>query len=120
MGSSYERAFLQALSASLAAELVVIWLAVRCVLAIPRETVGRARLVAGVLLATGASLSYLWFVVRAFICLGGVRTAGIEAVITLAEAGVFRLAFPISWWRCLFLSLAANLASWGLGTVVRG
>lgn len=120
MFDSYERAFLRALAVTLACELCVIWVMVRCVLRVSPAATGSARLMAAVLLASGATLPYVWFLAPCAGRLDGARVVVVESLVALSEAGVYRLALPLSWSRCLALSFAANLASWALGSVLRG
>lgn len=114
--TAYEHSFLRALAVSLAVELPVVLLGARLVLRAPVDGVGTARLAAAAVLATAATLPYLWFLAPFFLPMRGPGLAAAEALVIAAEAIIYRLTLDSGWRPCLGLSAAANLASWAVGT----
>lgn len=114
----YDQAFLIALAMSLAVEVPVVWLTVRKLYGVSPAALATSRLLASAILATVATLPYVWFVVPRFISYGGLRSAGTELLVTVVEAGIYRLTLRRPWRDCTAVSAAANLASWGVGKVL--
>jgi hypothetical protein len=114
-GLALVRSFLAALAVTLAVELPVLWVLARFVLRL--AGVSTARLLGVGVLASALTLPLLWFVLPVMLPAVPALLAG-EALAVALEALLYWWLLKARSLAALFLSLAANLASYWVGLLV--
>lgn len=115
---SYEKLFLIALGVTILCESIVVLALVRWLWRIkPAAIPTRICLGAG-LLASAATLPYLWFVLPALMRAFLLRTIVGELGVVVAEALIYAMVLHLSLGRSLLVSAAANACSIAVGLVI--
>ena len=111
----YETDFLRALSVTIVTETVLLFALIRVVYRIETAQLRGALILFGGVLASAATLPYIWFVFPAFITHHGMYVFAAESFAVCTEAVILWFLFSLSCTRSFSLSLACNLCSWMLG-----
>ena len=111
----YDLHYLRSLALTIFIETSLLFLIVRRFYKPPEAQPGRALLLAGGILASGATLPYVWFVFPAFIRHHALYTILVETFAVVAETAIFTALFRMNWKKALLLSACCNAASFIAG-----
>ncbi len=114
----YELHFLRALALTIFVETLLLFLVVRRFYKLPETQLSQMLLIAGGMLASGATLPYVWFVFPAVIQNRVCYTIVVESFATVAEAGIFIVLFRMTWKKAFILSACCNAGSFIMGKML--
>ncbi|GAK49197.1 hypothetical protein U14_00415 [Candidatus Moduliflexus flocculans] len=114
----YELHYLRSLALTIFIETSLLFLIVRQFYKLPEAQLSRTLLLAGGILASGATLPYVWFVFPAFIQDHAFYTIAVESFATIAETGIFIVLFRMTWKKAFILSACCNTGSFIAGKLL--
>lgn len=114
----YEFHFLRSLALTIFVETLLLFLVVRRFYKLPETRLSRVLLLAGGMLASGATLPYVWFVFPAFIQNRAFYTIVVESFATIAETAIFIMLFRMDWKKAFLLSACCNVGSFLVGKLL--
>ena len=114
----YELHFLRSLALTILIETSLLFLIVRRFYKLPEAQLRRARLLFGGMLASTATLPYVWFVFPAFIQNRALYAVVVESFAIAAETAIFAMLFRMGWKKALLLSACCNAGSFIAGKVL--
>ena len=113
---NYEQAFLVSLLFTWIFEIITLVLITRIVFKIKTSEVSAGRLLFSGILASFATLPYVWFVLQYLIQPYELFILVAEVSVVLAEAVIYYYLLNIKLARAIVLSLSCNMTSFLLGT----
>ena len=111
----YELHFLRSLALTIFIETILLFVIIRRLYKLPDAQLSRALILIGGMLASGATLPYVWFVFPAFILNHALYTILVETFAVVAETAIFTALFRMNWKKALLLSACCNAASFIAG-----
>ena len=114
----YELHFLRALALTVFVETILLFLIVRRFYKLPEAQLSRVLLFIGGVLASSATLPYVWFVFPAFIQNRTFYTIAAESFAVIAETAIFIILFRMGWKKALLLSACCNAGSFIAGKLL--
>lgn len=114
----YTLEFLKALALTIAIEVPLLFVGARFLLKLKPKALSNATLFGAGILASFATLPYLWFVLPDFIPNYTLFLLIGEVSVALFETLIYWLILRVSLPKALLLSLFCNLASFGLGKIL--
>ena len=117
-GLPYESRFLLALLISVTIETLVLFVMVRIVFKEDKTKFPAALLLFAGILATCATLPYLWFIFPLFLRTKILFVGGGELAVTLVESVIYVFVLRIRFARAVIISIACNASSFLLGLLL--
>lgn len=114
----YELHFLGSLALTVVIETSLLFLIVRRFYKLPEAQLSRVVLLAGGMLASTATLPYVWFVFPAFIQNRALYIVVVESFAIAAETAIFVMLFRMDWKKVLLLSACCNAGSFITGKML--
>jgi hypothetical protein len=114
----YELHFLRAFGLTLGIETILLFGMLRWFYRLPANQISSGRLAMTGLLASGATLPYVWFLLPVWIKNFYLYTVLAEMFAVIAEAGIYRGMLRVSWTQAFGLSGICNLGSFGIGRLM--
>ena len=114
----YELHFLRSLALTLFVETSLLFLLVRQFYKLSEAQLSRVLLLFGGMLASTATLPYVWFVFPAFIQNRVFYTIAVESFAVVAETAIFAMLFRMGWKKALLLSACCNAGSFIAGKML--